>query len=115
MEITGTWEKETYNSSSTSKLPQEVEMTSFREVTATAVAAPEAAPAPVTPPSPPSMDEREPAPMPSGAMSSPPAEPAPARAPRNQLPHTASPEFLIGLIGVASLAGGAMLFRRRAV
>lgn len=117
VEITGTHEKETYNASSSSKLPPEIDMTAFRDAPAMAVAvdtpAPPPAPEPVAAPAPP------PAPMPTntapmdsrGEMSQPPAV-IPAR---DELPNTASVESMIALIGLfcVVLASGMMLTPRR--
>jgi hypothetical protein len=77
----------------------EVEISSFRELTAQSAAAPPSAPA----------ARQEPAPAPAAPAQ---PEPQPVTAPRQQLPRTASPLPLIGLIGLLSLASGLALRRR---
>jgi hypothetical protein len=123
VEITGTHEKETYNASSSSKLPPEIDRSSFRDAPAmavvadTPVAAPAPEPAPV--PEPVAAPAPPPAPMPTntppmdsrGEMSQPPAS-IPAR---EALPNTAGVESLIALIGLFCViaASGMLLAPRR--
>jgi len=91
------------------KMPNEVEMISFRE-------APAPAPAATTPPqgipSPPAQT----APPRTTRVTPPPASTIdPETTPRSELPRTASPAALIGLIGVLALTSGVALnaWRRR--
>jgi len=115
VEVTGRMKHETTaasaNTASTSKLPAEVEIVSYRE----AGGSPAAAPA---------MDERAPAPSRDAASppvpaSIPPASPSSANAgrartdsSRTELSHTAGPDALVGLIGLLSLGTGWTLRRR---
>jgi len=118
------------------KMPNEVEILSFREApAAVAVAQPAAAPTPAqtTPPPPPPTQTAPPptpaqtTPPPTPAKTTPPpppptqtappppppAQPAPAMATRTELPRTASSTALLGLVGVLALSSGFVLTHRR--
>jgi LPXTG-motif cell wall-anchored protein len=65
-----------------------------------------------TPPPPPPEPAVAPPPVTPPAYT--PAPPMPAETPRRELPHSGSPDALIGLLGIVSLAGGfAVLVARR--
>jgi len=98
------------NTASTSKLPAEVEIVSYREAGG-------------SPPAAPAMDERTPARSRDAAplvpASIPPASPSSADTARErtdsgrtELSHTAGPDALVGLIGLLSLGAGWSLRRR---
>lgn len=121
------------------KMPNEVEILSFREApAAVAVAQPAAAPTPARttppptqtapPPSPPVQAAPPPAqttpppatpaqttppPPPPVQTAPPPAQPAPAMATRSELPKTASSTALLGLVGVLALSLGFVLTHAR--
>jgi len=83
------------------ELPPEVDIVSFREAPAAAVAPVTEPAAPPTPPQPPASTV-QPAPAPT------PAAPAPT-----ELPHSASASGLLGLIGFVALSSGIVLTRVR--
>ena len=117
MEITGAFEEkrdaEVAAGEKKSKLPPEVTVNSFREVTASASAAP--APAAVTASAAPEPAPAPPAASPEPAPAAPVATEARNETPSQSLPTTASSLPLVGLIGLISLtaAFGLRLTRPR--
>jgi LPXTG-motif cell wall-anchored protein len=109
------------------KLPNEVELLSFRAAPAPApVSEPAATPTPAqtTPPPPPPAQAAPPPPPPpvqavppppSPVQTAPPqpAQPAPAMATRTELPRTASSSALLAVVGVLALSSGVVLTHRR--
>ncbi|SRR5260221_8787686 len=106
MEITGSFKHEdgTARAEDTSKLPAEIDMTSYREVALASPSTP-AMPSAVAPEAPPET------PAPAAAPA-----PAPPVDTSQALPHTASSAPLVALIGALSLSAGSALWympRRR--
>ena len=108
------------------KMPNEVEILSFREApAAAAIAQPATPPTPAqtTPPPPPPTQTAPPTPaqttppppppVQTAPPATPPAQPAPAMATRTELPRTASSTALLGLVGVLALSSGIALTHRR--
>ena len=89
----------------------EVEVQSFREPSADQSAAAPAAAAPPAPAPPAAAPPAAPQP-PSATPAQPASQPSPSTAPRRELPRTASPMPLVGLLGALSLALGLGLRRR---
>jgi LPXTG-motif cell wall-anchored protein len=109
------------------KMPNEVEILSFREAPAAAVAAvvsepatppPPPPPPPVQaappPPPPPPVQAAPPPPPPVSAAPPPPVQAAPETpAPRTELPRTASSTILLALVGMLALSSGVVLTHMR--
>ena len=111
------------------KLPNEIELLSFRAAPAPAAVSEPAAPPPpaqTTPPTPPPPAQTAPppppaqtAPPPPPAQTAPPPPPpppaqaAPATTTRTELPRTASSTALLALVGVLALSSGFVLTHRR--
>jgi LPXTG-motif cell wall-anchored protein len=101
------------------KMPNEVEILSFREAPAAAAAAgsePAAPPPPVqtAPPPPPAQTAPPPPPVQTAPPPPPPpAQTAPATTTRTELPRTASSTALLALVGVLALGSGFVLTHRR--
>jgi LPXTG-motif cell wall-anchored protein len=102
------------------KLPNEVEILSFRPAPAPApVIEPAAPPTPAqtTPPPPVQAAPPPPPPVqtapPPSVQTAPPAQPVPATATRTELPRTASSTALLALVGVLALSSGFVLTHRR--